>query len=176
MRFASHIMLAVCAGLPTAPAQGRIHLETYSQPPAKALSPNTSPPSHRVTPPSGGLVSIGAEEISECITPSQRQEIERQIALHAQVYGPVPTSTDGPALYPFWPQACNLHNDAGINNYVDLNAAGGVFQSYDCSVLSYDGTRGSTHPSAASRSSSSACRCSPRWMGPSSPAPMATST
>jgi murein DD-endopeptidase MepM/ murein hydrolase activator NlpD len=141
VRPTSCILLTVLAGLPVA-AYAQPHLETNHQAPAKVLPQRTSPPSDRVMPPSGGLVSGGPVEVSECVPAWQRRQIERQIAMHALVYGPVQNPLDEPAPYPFYPQACNLHRDSLIGNYVDLNGAPGVFQSYDCSVLSYDGHQG----------------------------------
>jgi hypothetical protein len=137
MRPTSHILLAVLAGLPAA-VHAQVHRD--DQPPAKVLK--TSPPFDRVTSPSGGLVSGGPIEVSECVPMWQRRQIEQQIAMHALVYGPVQNHSDGPALYPFYPQACNLYGDVLINNYVDLNGAAGAVQSYDCSVLTYDGHQG----------------------------------
>jgi murein DD-endopeptidase MepM/ murein hydrolase activator NlpD len=145
MRPTSCILLAVLAGLPAA-ARAQLTLEFDDQPPAKVLPQKTSLPLDGVMPPSGGLVSGGPAEESECITAWQRREIERQIAMHARVYGPVQNSADGPALYPFYPQACNLYRDSSVGNFVDLNGAPGVVQTHDCGVMSYDGHHGIDTP------------------------------
>ena len=95
------------------------------------------------------IVVAADEQTVDDISPEQRAEVEKRIAKHERTKkskGKTMTTmapSDPPAVqpYPFFPQAGTLWQDLYVNNFVDLNSAGGVLD-WDCGQQSYNGHTG----------------------------------
>ena len=85
----------------------------------------------------GGVPLLDHDDIS----PEQRALVERSVAAYEARQGGLAPAIAGPQAYPFYPQAGTLWRDLFVNNFVDLDPAGGI-QDWDCTQFTYDGHRG----------------------------------
>lgn len=81
--------------------------------------------------------SFGSGQTDECIPPTQRAEVESQMAGVDGLAGPAM----GPQPYAVFPQAGMLWQDLFLNNFVDLDPTSGILD-WDCSQYTYDGHQG----------------------------------
>jgi murein DD-endopeptidase MepM/ murein hydrolase activator NlpD len=94
--------------------------------------------------PEGGALGGGGpvEASRDCIPAWERAGAMAQLAAYEREHGPLSQGFgDGPNLYPFYPQACNLYNDVRIINWVDLDPTTAL-RIYTCGGYTYDGHAG----------------------------------
>jgi murein DD-endopeptidase MepM/ murein hydrolase activator NlpD len=89
----------------------------------------------------GGGGTLHAPLHDDCIPPGQRAQARARVRAFMDSFAPE-YEPRGPVGYTFYPMAGNWFRDAFMNNFVDMNAAGGQILDWDCSDYTYDGHQG----------------------------------
>ena len=89
-----------------------------------------------------GFGGGGVAQNADCIPAQERRRIDEKVAqFSASARDLHLAGSPSPAAYPFIPIAGTAWLDRFINNFVDLDASGGILD-WDCSAFTYDGHHG----------------------------------
>jgi hypothetical protein len=106
-------------------------------PVAQAVTPTTPRSGARL----GGAVPLGGSRDGNCITPVEQEMIDRVVSDYlTRTSGGWRTGTDAePALYRFYPMACNQWQDGETIHFNDLDPGSPGFHDFECDLYAYDG-------------------------------------